>query len=134
MNKDLISIVVNGNSYRLEPGDSVGIDAIDATDRQRLMELLVAIKQQQEQRDAIVQRRLQQTRSAKPAVGPAIAKGAVIDRGADQRAMSAAEVDALMAQLVIEEKKNTKPGLTRKRLYQWIVYSVIAIIVLIVIS
>jgi len=141
MNNDLISIVVNGNSYRLSPDDSASIEAIEGADRLQLLALLAAIKLQQEQREAVVQRRLQGLADKSAAIslrnppGRAVeAKYGAIGRDADQRPMSTAEVDALMAELIMEEKKNAKSGPSKKTIYQWIVYSLIAIIVLIVIN
>lgn len=48
--------------------------------------------------------------------------------------LSGADVDTLMAQLIMEERSNQKPGLTKQTIYKWIAGVTVVVILLIVMS
>ena len=124
MQQATITVIIDGSTYSLNPTDKVSIKSLPISDRQQLITLLEAIQLYEKQRHA----------SAREAEGKANAAAALATTKPDgKEPLGKGDVDQLMARLVMEEKNNRKPGLTRQGLYKWMGISVVVIILLVLI-
>jgi hypothetical protein len=119
-----ITIIIDGSTYSLNPTDKASIKSLPIGDRQQLITLLEAIQLFEKQRNA-------SARKAEGTANAAAALAATKPLGKEQ--LGKGDVDQLMAQLVMEEKNNRKPGLTLQGLYKWMGISVAVIILLVLI-
>jgi hypothetical protein len=119
-----ITIIIDGSTYNLNPTEKVSIKSLPIGDRRQLITLLEAIQLFEKQRHA----------SARQAEGTANAAAALAaTKPQGKEPLGKGDVDQLMAQLVMEEKNNRKPGLTQQGLYKWMGISVAVVIFLIVV-
>ena len=124
MQQATIAIIINGSTYNLNPTDKASIKSLPIGDRQQLITLLEAIQLHEKQRHA----------SARQAEGKANAAAALATTELEgKEPLGKGDVDQLMAQLVMEEKNNRKPGLTQQGLYKWIGISMAVIIFLVIV-
>ncbi len=128
-----ITFIINGKNYRLSANNQEAIRQIPRQDREQLVALLEAVK---------IQHRL-----AASAVQQAAAKVGVVDTAPNYAANEVAanstaikperlgkgDVDDLMARLIMEEKRNKKPGLTQQTIYKWAAGIIAVIVVLVLI-
>lgn len=128
----MITFIINSNTYRIDPSDLNTIDAMSATDKQQLVELLVAIKRHDEQAKIKAQALLKRANQVstinqdKPT--------ASVDQATPRtERLRSGDVDALMARLAMEESSKQKAGLTKSSIYKFVGGLAVVIILLIVI-
>jgi hypothetical protein len=132
-----ITFIINGNTYSLRATDLDSIDKIEKVDRQDIIALLEVIKRQEQISSVAVQRTADdlkartQTASSVSNQGDGISPIAEKDIEVDR--LSGSQVDDLMARLIMEEKKQTKPGLTRSGVYKFVGGSAIIVIIFILV-
>ena len=128
MEHPLITFIVNGKTFSLRAGDAAALGAIPHAERQQLIALLEALKQQDDRAAALAQVAVERARTTSRAPqAPAAASTPRPER------LGSGDVDALMARLVLEENRNRKPGPTRQDLYKWGLGFAAAVIVLVLI-
>ena len=123
MDESGITFVVNGNAYRLRPGDTGAAGAITAADRQQLIALLETVK------DAERSAHRTAERSQHTLAG---ANAYDVEQAKPER-LGAGDADALMARLVMEENRDKKAMPTTQVLYKWIAVFTVVVILLVVI-
>ena len=132
-----ITFIINGNTYSLRATDLDSIDKIAKVDRQDLVALLEAIKRQEQISKVAVQRTADdlkartQTASSVSNQGDGIS--AIAEKNIEVDRLSGSQVDDLMARLIIEEKQQTKPGLTRSGIYKFVGGFAIIVIIFILV-
>lgn len=104
MEQTKITFIINGNTYNVHGKDFETLRAMPKADRQQLTALLETVRQQ-EQREQLAES-TQHTAPSLSTVKP--------------ERMGSGDVDDLMARLILEEKRNQKPALTKQALYKWI--------------
>lgn len=119
-----ITLIIDGNTYILNPKDKAGIARLPSGDRQQLVTLLEAIQQYEQQRRAVARKAEVQANAA--------ASLANTQQEEKQR-LGDGDIDQLMAKLALEEKSNRKPGPSRQGLFKWLGITVGVIILLILI-
>jgi hypothetical protein len=130
MEQPLITFVLNGKTFSLRAGDREAIGAIPAPERQQLLALLEAVRQQEEQAGAIARSALDKAGVISQAVpGAAQAHSSSVR----PERLGSGDVDALMARLVVEENRNRKPGMTKQRMYLWLLGTALVIALLLLI-
>lgn len=135
MKNPKITFIVNGNTYSLRATDIESIDGIAKLDRLNLVELLEAIRRQAQLSKVVVQAAVDdltsghQTTRSIAGQGDEIAVSAGGNTEADR--LSTSQVDDLMARLIMEEKQQTKPGLTRSGIYKFVGCLAIVVIIFI---
>lgn len=114
MEQSTITFVINGKTFSLRAGDSAAIGAIPEAERQQLITLLEAVRQQEERSRAIARRAVDNAAMA--------ARGTVSGQHSPARPerLGSGDVDALMARLVMEEKTSRKPAPTKQAMYKWV--------------
>ena len=115
MSSAAITIVINGNTYRLSASDSTSIRNMPAADRQHLLALLEEVKRQDGLSRAAVEEALHKV--GVPAMPATRGTGDGV-AAMPQGDLGKGDVDALMARLVMEDKNSRKPQLTRQSLYK----------------
>jgi hypothetical protein len=134
MQQPTITFIVNDKTYRLCATDSHAMRELPVADRQQLITLLEALKQQ----DILARQAVEQAVTRAKA-GPTTAAGKSNTGTQPQQPtvkperLGSGDVDALMARLVMEDKLSQKPGLTQQGMYKVIAWAVAVIIALIVI-
>ena len=130
MDESRITFVINGKTFSLRASDGEGIGAIPAAERRQLIDLLEAVKQQENRAREIARRAMDKASSSPGGIAGAAAPNYSPGRG---ERLGTGDVDALMARLVAEESRNRKPGLTREGLLKWVLGAVAVIILLVLI-
>jgi hypothetical protein len=135
MNKSTVTIVINGNTYRLCASDGAAIRNMQAADREHLLELLEEVKRQDSLSQVAIEKAMSRTGSS-PVSTASVAPGEGVTayRGNASADLGKGDVDALMARLVFEEKNNRKPGLTRQTLYKVVGGFLLVVFVLVLLS
>ena len=110
MKHSIVTIIISGNTYRLAPDDSEGILAMPNEDRQALLALLESVRGQ----DALVAADNNVVSLKSNNYTP------INYEEVNPKDMSKGDVDALAAQLIMKEKNNQKPPVTKQSLYKWI--------------
>ena len=114
MNQPAITVIINNNSYSLSANNLEAIRRIPTADRQHLIALLELVKQQQ-------------SATQSPPVRPITTESSRSER------LGSGDVDSLMAQLIMEEKSQQKPGLTKQTIYKWVGGVAVVIIILVLV-
>jgi hypothetical protein len=133
MQQPTITFILNDQTYRLCATDSHAMRELPVADRQQLITLLEALKQQ----DILARQAVEQA-VARAKTGEATAAGESKTGTQPQQQsvkperLGSGDVDALMARLVMEDKLSQKSGLTQRGLYKVIAWAVAVIIALIV--
>jgi hypothetical protein len=130
MEQPAITFIINGQTYSLRASDTAALAAIPQAERQQLIALLEAVKQQEERARALVQGAMDRARKVSPGPPGAAASG---DYVAQPERLGSGDVDALMARLVMEENRARKPGPTKQDLYKWVLGFAAVIVVLVLI-
>jgi hypothetical protein len=130
MEQPKITFVINGKTFSLRASDAQAIRDVPAADRQQLIVLLEAIKQQDVLAQAAVQNAVD--RAIIPLDGPEN-KGTPDHKVPKPERLGSGDIDALMTRLIMEEKRDKKPGLTSRGLVKWVVGLTGAIILLVLI-
>ena len=134
MEQPKITFIINDKTYSLTANDVRAIRDIPGADRQQLILLLEAIKQQDILARAAVQNAVDRAKipSELPVNRPA--SGDVPGHTAPKpERLGSGDVDALMERLIMEEKRDKKPGLTTQDLVKWVAGLTVAIILLVLI-
>lgn len=134
MKQPTITFIINGTTYSLCASDTGAIRKIPAIDRQHLVTLLEQVKDQENLSAAAVQQEMDKARfySRSPTSVPA----AVIQPGQGDIAperLGGGDIDALMARLVLEDKRSRKPTLTKRGIYKVIGVFAVLVVLLVVI-
>lgn len=131
MEKTPITLILNGNTYRLSANDTQAINQIPKAERQQLISLLDAIKREEQLSEAAVQQSLNKvkvtTQTASNITKPVNISAAPT---AKPERLGSGDVDAIMSRLILEEKQHQKPGLTKGTIYKWMAGIVVVIILL----
>jgi hypothetical protein len=128
MNSSVITFIVDSKTYNLSASNSKAIRAIPPGDRQQLIALLEAIKHQDSLAKAAVQTAVDYVTA--PLHG---ADAPIQNKAPKPERLGSGDADALMARLIIEEKRDKKPGFTKEGLYKIVAGFVAAIFLLMVI-
>ncbi len=134
MEQPKITFIMNGETYRLRASDAKSIRDIPGADRQQLIALLEAIKLQDVLSRTAVQNAVDSVKvsTTTPLIRPE--NGGAPDHQAPKpERLGSGDIDALMARLVIEEKRDAKPGLTTQGLVKWVAGLAVAIFLLVLI-
>ncbi len=132
MNSSAITFVINGATYRVSAGDSDAIRNIPEADRTELIALLEAVRIQ----DGISKEAVQSA-ATRPAGSVKRSQAELAGHSGQHipkvERLGGGDVDALMARLVMEEKREQKPGLTKQGIYKAVgVFAVIVLLVVVV--
>ena len=134
MDQPAITFILNEKTYSLRATDSHAIRQIPSDDRQQLISLLEAVKQQDTLAQQAVDQAVTRAKSGYQAGNGSPTAG---DPSAPPRAnperLGSGDVDALMARLVMEEKLSQKPGLTKQGIYKFLAWSAAVIVLLVVV-
>lgn len=114
MNQPAITVIINNQTYSLSAGNVEAIRHIPDADRQQLIELLEVVKQQE-------------SATQSPPVRQVTTETSRSER------LGSGDVDSLMAQLIMEERSQQKPGLTKQTIYKWVVGLAVVVIILVVV-
>jgi hypothetical protein len=131
MQQPTITFILNDKTYRLCATDSHTMRELPAADREQLITLLEALKQQ----DLLARQAVEQA-VARAKTGQTTAAGESTTGTQPQQKtlkperLGSGDVDALMARLVMEEKSSQKPTLTKQGLYKFIAWAAALIILL----
>ncbi len=128
MEQAAITFIVNGKTFSVRAGDAAALGAIPRAERQQLVALLEALKQQDDRAAALAQAAMERARTLSRA--PQALVAASTPR---PERLGSGDVDALMARLVLEENRNRKPGPTRQDLYKWLLGFAAIVVVLVLI-
>lgn len=121
MSQSGITIVINGNAYKLRPDDRAAVAAIPAADRQQLVALLEAVREAERAAQKLAEDSRQLLAWSDPYD---------IDRVKPER-LGAGDADALMARLVMEENRHKKSIPTRQGVYKWIAIFAVVVVLLV---
>ena len=125
MNQPKIIVIINKKPYILYASDVDSIRSIPSAERQQLITLLESIKKQES---------LSQSANQSVDLTEATIADASImfdDSEIKSEHMASGDVDAVMAQLIMEENLNRKSGLTKQSINKWVIV-IAAIIFLLV--
>ena len=119
MKQPTIIFIINGTTYSLCASDTEAIRNIPSSDRQHLITLLEQVKIQEKLSVAVVQQQIDKgkfyTRDAKRVPEA----GTQPDHKTNKpERLGSGDIDAVMAQLVVEEKRSRKPALTKLGMYK----------------
>lgn len=132
MNSSAITFVVNGATYHLSPGDSDAIRNIPEIDRTELIALLEAVRVQ----DGISRKVVQHAATSPSGLnirGQSGVSGQTAQQTPKAERLGGGEVDALMARLIMEEKREQKSGLTKRGVYKAVgVFAAIVLLLVVV--
>lgn len=129
--KQAITFIINGKTYSFSAGNIDAIGTIRSADRQQLMTLLEAVKSYERRSQAVVQQAVEKVRTAsRPLTNVDQAGGQQLSQS---ERLTAADTDALVARLMLEEKRSQKPVLTKKSLYKFVAGFAALVIVLILV-
>jgi hypothetical protein len=130
MKQPKITFTINGAVYSLSAGDTDAIRKIPPDDRQHLIALLEQVKYQESLSAAAVQHAVDRARLHSRASTGAPTAGIPLGQqtGKAER-LGSGDIDALMARLVLEEKRTRKPAPTKSGVYKVIgVCAVLAVL------
>ncbi|MDH5387840.1 MAG: hypothetical protein OEY06_05280 [Gammaproteobacteria bacterium] len=126
MNQQDIIVIINKKPYTLNASDVEKIRNIPSVDRQQLIVLLEAIKREEVS--------TQQMAAKVSAITSTISSDTSNVSGSQYmqpERQASADPDALMAQLIMEDQRNKKPGLTKHSIQKWT--AIIAVVVFLLI-
>ena len=112
----MITLIINNNTYRIDPADMDTVSTIAAPDKQQLIDLLSAIK--------LCDQQVKIKTKAAASVDSPTPKPERLRPG---------DADALMARLAMEEASQQKTGLTKGSIYKFVGGLAVLIILLIII-
>jgi hypothetical protein len=134
MEQPKITFIINDKTYSLLANDAKAIRDIPSADRQQLMVLLEAVKQQDALAQAAVQNAVDRVKiSAKTSLNASENGGTPDHKAPKPERLGSGDIDALMDRLILEEKRDKKPGLTTQDLVKWVAGLTVAIILLVLI-
>lgn len=118
MQQPKITFIINKIPYSLNVSDVEAIRDMPSADRQQLIALLESIKREETSAHSTV---LPVAASASTAAYPGNTPAHPNER------LNSGDVDAMMAQLIMEENLNQKSGLTKQSIQKWT--AVVAVVV-----
>jgi hypothetical protein len=131
MEQPVITFIMNGKTYRVAADRPEAIRHIPKTDRDQLVALLEAVKLQDDGSAVPVQRA--EAKAAMTAQTAIPANNMTSAQPVKPERIGAGDVDDLMAHLIMEEKRNKKPELSRQTIYKWAAGIIVAIFLLVLI-
>lgn len=135
MENSSITFIINGNTYSVRAADLDAIEKIEKVDRQKLVALLEVIKDQEEVSKLAVQRTADEATTEADSSVSSEGDGRSIfaEKAIEGDRLSGSEVENLMARLIMEERKKTKPGLTKSGIYKFVAAFAIVVIIFILV-
>jgi hypothetical protein len=130
MKQPTITFIINGTTYSLCASDTKAIRNIPTVDRQHLITLLEQVKDQERLSVAAVQQEMDKAKfySRNATSVPAAAIQPAPNDIKPER-LGSGDIDALMARLVLEDKRSRKPALTKRGIYKGIgVFAVLVVL------
>ena len=130
MSDATMTLVVNGNAYKLSATDPDSLKAITPNDRKALLALLEALKRS----DQAAGRALEQAVAVAHQAQAASPTGAAPAQNAEPvkaERMGSGDVDALMARLIAEDQQSRKPVPNQRSVMKG--FAVIAVVVLLMV-
>ena len=121
-----IIIIINKKPYTLCASDVEAIRKIPSADRQQLITLLEAVKRVEHPVQPVTATVNTASQTA------AISTGAGGYQVSPERLRSG-DVDAVMAQLIVEENLKQKPVLTKRSIHKWVAAVAVIIVLLVLI-
>jgi len=114
MNQPPVIVIINKKPYTLNTVDNESLQQIPAEDRRQLVTLLEKLKQL----DAPVQS------TSRPKTLSSESLQAVmtdpVNQAVNSGRLHSGDADAVMAQLIMEDKLNKKPPLTKHVIHKWL--------------
>tara|TARA_R110000823_G_scaffold171736_6_gene304125 strand:- start:15652 stop:16059 length:408 start_codon:yes stop_codon:yes gene_type:complete len=130
-----VTFVIDGKTYSVDAGDPVTIRNIPLEDRRHLINLLEAVKRQHSLSLKTVSAALDKSGVSTAARSDANATAANNSAtGGEPTRLGSGDIDALMARLVVEEKQNRKPAITRSGIYKITAGFLFLILLLVIIA
>jgi len=132
MPQSKITFIVNNNTYQLSVDNIAAIRSIPKADREPLITLLEAVKKQDKMAQIAVQQAIGKAQAPLPTDSITATTATSQNQGqTNPTRLSSGDADDLMARLILEERRNQKPGLTPQSLYKFIAGFVLIVMVLI---
>jgi hypothetical protein len=132
MKQPTITFIISGTTYSLCASDTDAIRKLPAIDRQHLVTLLEQVKYQESLSVAAVQKLVDKatlhSRSATSIPATGIQPGY---KDTKPERLGSGDIDALMARLVLEEKRSRKPAVTKGGIYKAIGVFVVLVVLLV---
>ena len=125
MKQSEIIVIINKKPYTFSASNTEAIRSIPGADRQLLITVLEAVKRE----ESSVQLAADSILSSQVAVSTSC----VSNREVLPERLRSGDVDAVMAQLTMEEDLKKKPGLTKQTIHKWMAAVAVSIILLILI-
>ena len=122
MQQPTIIVIINKKPYTLCASNVETIRGIPSADRQQLITLLEAINREESRAQQVAAKVIAST--ATTSVNASNAPGYQDMRS---ERIGSGDADAMMAQLIMEENLNQKPGLTKQSIQKWT--AVVAVVV-----
>lgn len=138
MKQSNVTFFLNGNTYHLSATDTQAIKTISKGDRQQLLEILEAIKAVSVVSQSAISHGLQADKPQLRQGNAGLSSASSIDSQVSQKVdgfntEKTSNVDALMAQLMVEDRTQRGEGLTKKGVYTFIgVFTAVVIILILV--
>lgn len=108
MTASTMTLVVNGNAYKLSATNTASLTAVSPSDRQALLALLEALKRCDQAAGKTVEQAVAVAHRAQPvSTASHIHQAESVDSLKVER-MGSGDVDALMARLIAEDQQNRK--------------------------
>ena len=134
MKQPEIIVSINGQSYRLCASDIESIRNIPDVDRQQLITLLEAVKGVDSATRDSIQQLAAKVSTSSQSIASALSTDITPDnQGKSPERLRSGDVDAVMAQLIMEEDLKKKPALTKYTIHKWVAITAVVIILLILI-
>jgi len=132
MEQAKITFIIGSRTYSLRASDGEAVRKIPSADRQQLIALLEAVKLQETLSRKAVQEAVDVAKTVSNAPPNYPGNEAAVDHKiAKPERLGSGDIDALMSRLIMEEKRDKKPGLTTQGLVKWVA-GLTAIVVLLV--
>lgn len=125
-----ITVIINGKDYRLNADNPAALSQLPTADGAELLHLLEALKRERQRASKAVQDALQKKPQIKAKTPQEQARSSL----AKTDRLGRGDADALMAQLVAEEARNRKPGLSPQGVYKFVGGSALLVILLLLIA
>lgn len=126
MAQPVITFIVNKKPYRLCSSNVDAIRDMPSEDRQQLIALLDAVKREEAAAQQVAAK-IEEPAAVTSAVGT---NAVSAHQDVQSERSGSTNVDALMAQLIMEDKVSHKSGLTKQAVYKWVVIVTVLIFTL----
>lgn len=126
MKQTTITFIINAKVYKLSATDVLAISKIPSSDRCQLINLLESVKKYDQKLKLESQNRAYEITALTQVTEKQVKTGAVSTQNKTAR-LGKGDVNKLMANLIMQEKKNQKPPLNKLTIYKW--FGIIAFII-----